>query len=187
MKELVFIFVSYVFYLNKTNYLFSIFFAIMFIRLGFRLLNILINLNKNSNKIMYSNPNLNKVKNNKSFFSNNVCTFKDVVVINKMFKRSMLNGVNNIVIKRTSDIIKYKTLKSDIIYNSSTNNKIIGPNYNNLIIPKLNSGNYAFHTLLERNSYVVNNDIVTCEADDVIKTLNFYKQIKIKKDESYAL
>jgi len=94
----------------------------------------LINLNKNSNKIMYSNPNLNKVKNNKSFFSNNVCTFKDVVVINKMFKRSMLNGVNNIVIKRTSDIIKYKTLKSDIIYNSSTNNKIIGPNYNNLII-----------------------------------------------------
>ena len=140
MKELVFMFISYAFYLNKTNYLFSIFFAIMFIKLGLRLLNILIDLSKmeiNNNLDKNKKSELNKsmsnlqnnqrkdylknlnsnVQNNNGIFFGKKC--KSVVVINKMFKRSMLNGVNSIVIKRTSDIIKYKPLKSDIIYNSS--------------------------------------------------------------------
>ena len=47
-------------------------------------------------------------------------------------------------------MIKYKPLESDIIYNSSINNKIIGPFYNNLIIPKLNYRNYVFYTWLEK-------------------------------------
>src|ERR1700735_313069 len=116
IKELVFVFVSYAFYLNKTNYLFSIFFAIMFIKLGLRLLNILIDLSKmeinnnldknkkselkksvsnlqnNQRKDYLKNLNYN-VQNNKGFFFSK--KYKDVVVINKMFKRSMLNGVNS--------------------------------------------------------------------------------------------
>ena len=137
IKELVFVFVSYAFYLNKTNYLFSIFFAIMFIKLGLRLLNILIDLSKmeinnnldknkkselkksvsnlqnNQRKVYLKNLNSN-VQNNNSFFLVKKC--KDVVVINKIFKRSIHKGANIIVKKRTSDIIINRTLKSDTIF-----------------------------------------------------------------------